>query len=318
MRVWDAAGAADSPQTLHFSAAEFALPQLGFIVENKLLQHCLLERLRALDVDLRFDTPIETIEFAGGTCTLGLQDGSTLAGQLLIGADGAASRVREEAGIETDGWRYPQVAVVTHAVPQKAHQFTAWQRFLNDGPLALLPLVDGRVSIVWTTTAGHAATLLAASEKDFCAQLGAASDYVLGEMSGTGPRASFPLRAQHAQHYVREGVALIGDAAHTVHPLAGQGANLGLADASRLAAVIGAALDDDECPADLPVLRRYERAQRGPNQSMLYFVDGLNRLFAAKSPLLTRVRGEGMRLFNHSGPLRRRAVKVALGLDASG
>ncbi len=146
--------------------------------------------------------------------------------------------------------------------------------------------------------------------------LGEATDSVLGRLTPEGPRASFPLKAQHASHYVLSGLALIGDAAHAVHPLAGQGANLGLADAARLASVIDEAIGNDEHPGDLPVLRRYERSRKGANKTMLYFVDSLNRLFSSESSSVAKFRGSGMRLFNRSGPIRQHAVHIALGLNA--
>ena len=140
------------------------------------------------------------------------------------------------------------------------------------------------------------------------------TDGVLGHLMPTGPRGAFPLRSQHAVTYVQEGLALVGDAAHTVHPLAGQGVNLGFADAAALAATITRALDADEYPGDLPTLRRYERARKGANKTMLSFVDGLNRLFSNRSGSLARLRGVGMYLFNRSGPIRDHAVQTALGL----
>ena len=140
-----------------------------------------------------------------------------------------------------------------------------------------------------------------------------ASDFALGTLTVDGPRGAFPLGAQHAEDYVRRGVALIGDAAHTVHPLAGQGANLGLQDAEELAAVIIAALRVGEHPADRPVLRRYERARKGANATMMHFMTGLNRLFASDSSVLGELRRTGMQLFNRSGPVKKRVVGVALG-----
>lgn len=143
--------------------------------------------------------------------------------------------------------------------------------------------------------------------------LSAASDYVLGALAVAGPRGSFALLAQHAKAYVERGIALIGDAAHTVHPLAGQGANLGLADAAALADVIGAALESREHPGDRPVLRRYERQRRGENAAMMHFLTGLNRLFASDSRVPGELRRTGMALFNHAGPLREKIIDVALG-----
>lgn len=315
MRVWDSRGSCDGPEALRFEAADMALGELGFIVENNLIRHCLLARLQASPATLHFNTPIRRIESADeGRYAITLDNGDTLQAVLLIGADGVASGVRDAAGIGVDSWHYQQAAVVTHAVPARPHRETAWQRFLPGGPVALLPLADGRVSVVWSTSVEHAATLVDSTDEDFSRALTEASDYVLGELSVSAPRASFPLRAQHAKRYIGRGVALIGDAAHTVHPLAGQGANLGLADAACLQSVTATALAAGEYPGDLPVLRRYERARRGANRTMLQFIDALNRLYAVDRPLVARLRGRGMQLFNHSGPVRRYAMRVALGL----
>lgn len=316
MRVWDAAGSVEGPETLRFDAAEFAVPELGYIVENGLIQDLLLRRLRELGCDVLFDSQIEALQLDGQGYAIEFADGNTLRADLLIGADGARSSVRQFAGIDLRSWSYEQAALVTHLRPQHDHRNTAWQRFLRTGPLALLPLGDGRVSVVWSTTPQQAAEALEAGDEELGRLISDASDRVLGELSVSGPRGTFPLRAQHALSYVRKGLALIGDAAHSVHPLAGQGANLGIADAVVLADVVSTSLDDGEYPGDLPVLRRYERSRKGANQTMLHFVDLLNRLFASEQTAVSRLRGAGMRLFNASGPIRQRAVQVALGLDS--
>jgi 2-octaprenylphenol hydroxylase len=202
---------------------------------------------------------------------------------------------------------------VTHLVPGIPHGGTARQRFLSDGPLGMLPLADGRISVVWSMTPEAAEHALAATAEELGEMLTTASDRVLGVLEPAGPRGAFPLCARHARNYVLPRLALIGDAAHAVHPLAGQGANLGLQDARTLSQVIEEAIADGEHPGDRPVLRRYERARKGANATMLHFMTGLNRLFGSKSPLLGELRRAGMRLFNASGPVRERAVKVALG-----
>jgi 2-octaprenylphenol hydroxylase len=314
MKVWDASGDVDGPETLSFDAAEFAVPQLGFIVENALVRHALAERLAKTDADLRFDTSIARIERHGHRFTLELETGEMFAPDLLVGADGARSIVRGAAGIAVRSWPHAQKAFVTCLEPEKNHRETAWQRFMGDGPIGLLPLADGRVSIVWSTTADQAEEALAMSDQRLADLLTRITDGVLGKLTPAGPRGAFPLQSQHAVEYVREGLALVGDAAHTVHPLAGQGVNLGFADASELASVVEAALADDENPGDVPTLRRYERARKGANRTMLRFVDGLNRLFSNDSMALARLRGAGMALFNHSGPIRSRAVRTALGI----
>ncbi len=314
MRVWDEADTPESPSALAFDAAEFGLPQLGFIVENVLLQDALLRRLDDTDVELRFGSPIRSLRQREQQYTVEFEDGVKRDADLVVGADGSRSFVRSAVGIETRSWPYGQTAFVTHLCPQREHGSTARQRFLRDGPLGILPLSDGRVSVVWSTKPHIAKRAMGASDRELGNMLTTASDRVLGALSAAGPRGTFPLGARHAERYVLPGVALIGDAAHAIHPLAGQGANLGLQDALALSAVIETAIDQGLHPGDRPVLRRYERARKGANATMLHVMTGLNRLFATDSRLIGGIRTTGMRMFNRSGPLREHAVKVALGV----
>ena len=313
MRVWDESTSPDGGSTLRFDAAEFAVPQLGYIVENVLLQHALLEVLDGTAARLLFDTPITALHREDNQYRLDAGAAGMLRADLVIGADGVRSFIRESVGIPTNDWPYGQSAFVTHLEPEHSHRNTAWQRFLHDGPLGMLPLADGRISVVWSTTAAVAGQALSASDAELGDLLTDASDDVLGELSVAGPRAAFPLCARHAEHYVMPGLALIGDAAHAIHPLAGQGANLGLQDAVTLAGVIDAALAGGEYPGDRPVLRRYERSRKGANAAMLHFMTGLNRLFTTDSALARELRTTGMQLFNNSGPVREYMVGVALG-----
>jgi 2-octaprenylphenol hydroxylase len=314
MRVWDESTVPDGATTLRFDAAEFAVKQLGFIVENELLRQSLLATIAESSVEVIFDAPLRALDRYRGSVMLEFEDGRRREADLVVGADGARSFVREATGIDAREWPYEQCAFVTHLRPQQPHRGTAWQRFLREGPLGMLPLADGRVSIVWSTDADTVSRALAADDRELGQMLTDASDHVLGELRVEGPRGTFPLSARHATHYVLPGVALIGDAAHAIHPLAGQGANLGLRDAARLADVITQALQRGEYPADRPVLRRYERARIGENTTMLHFMTGLNRLFTTDSDIVRELRTAGMRLFNVSGPLRQRAVQVALGV----
>jgi 2-octaprenylphenol hydroxylase len=233
---------------------------------------------------------------------------------LLIGADGARSFVRDRAGIGTRSWQHDQMAFVASLETEKPHQDTAWQRFLDTGPIGMLPLSEGRISIVWSTTPEAAETALAMSDRELSQALTDVSGGVLGKLTPAGPRGAFPLISRHADCYVQDGLALVGDAAHSIHPLAGQGVNLGFADASALVAVLGKALDAGEDPGDMPILRKYERARKGANRTMLQFMDALNRLFSNQSVVLSRLRGVGMFLFNKSGPIRDHAVETALGM----
>ena len=313
MRVWDESSTAESSDALRFDAAEFGVPQLGFIVENTLLQDAILKVLDLENVELIFATPIESLQSRDGGHRLFLEDGRQVDANLVIGADGARSLVRRSVGIETDEWAYEQSAFVTHLQTEKPHRNTAWQRFLAGGPLGMLPLADGRISVVWSTDEKQAQWAMLAADDELGAALSDASDHVLGALTVAGPRGAFRLHALHAKDYVKAGIALLGDAAHAVHPLAGQGANLGLQDAATLADVVAGALANGEHPGDRPVLRRYERARKGPNAAMLHFMTGLNRLFATDSALLKELRTTGMRLFNRSGPIREHVVSVALG-----
>jgi 2-octaprenylphenol hydroxylase len=298
MCVWDEGDRPDSAAALRFDAAEFAVPQLGFIVENVLIQHALLAVLEVSEVDLQFETRLDSLPEA----------------DLVVAADGARSFVRQLAGIQTRQWPYQQTAVVTHLKTEQAHDAMARQRFLRDGPLGMLPLADGRISVVWSTTPDNANDAMDASDDELGQMLTDASDAVLGHLTVAGPRGAFPLCAQHAEGYVLPGIALVGDAAHAIHPLAGQGANLGLQDVAELARVVDTAIDAGLHPGDRPVLRRYERARKAANLTMLHSMTGLNRLFTTDSAFLGGIRTAGMRLFNRSGPVRERAVKIALGV----
>ena len=315
MRVWDEDEAPDGPATLRFDADEFAVPQLGFIVENLLLQESLLRQLDDSAVELRFDSPLQALRRVDDQYKIDLRTNETLTADLLVAADGARSFVRSAVGIEAREWPYEQTAFVTHLQPEKPHGATARQRFLRDGPLGILPLADGRVSVVWSTTPAQASAALEADDEATGRLLSEASDYVLGELAVAGPQGAFPLCARHAMNYVLPNLALIGDAAHAIHPLAGQGANLGLQDAAELARQVCDALAAGLHPGDRPVLRRYERARKGENATMLHFMTGLNRLFATDSRIIAGIRTAGMRMFNRSGPIRERAVRVALGVN---
>jgi 2-octaprenylphenol hydroxylase len=311
MRVWDATG--DGAVT--FDAADLGEPELGHIVENALVQHALWATLQASGrVELFAPATLAGLAFHPDHARLTLADGRTLHARLVVGADGANSQVRRLADIAVESGSYEQQGLVAHLRPARSHQATAWQRFMPDGPLALLPLADGRVSIVWSTTPEHAAQLLAFDDTAFGAAVTAGSDAVLGELRAESARAAFPLRHLHAAHYVQPRLALIGDAAHVVHPLAGQGVNLGLLDAAVLAEVLGAAHAAGDDPGDLAVLRRYERWRRGDNAAMLAAFGGFKDLFGSAAAPVRLARNLGLGLFDRLGPVKREVARRAMGL----
>jgi len=316
MRVWDAATAPYAAGAIHFSAADVAAAELGHIVENDLVQLALCAALaRLANVELLHGARLASLELAGERAELRLEDGRRLRSRLVVGADGAGSPSRAMAGLKVRGHDYEQSAVVANLRCERHHGYTAWQRFLVEGPIALLPLADGRVSIVWSTTPERAVQLLAADDAAFCSAVTEAADAVLGNVLATGPRAAFPLRMRWAPVYTRARFALAGDAAHAVHPLAGQGVNLGFLDAAALSDVVAEGLAAGRDPGDPALLRRYERWRKGENLMAMAAFDGINRLFSNASPTLGTLRRAGFTLVHRVGPMRSAFVKRAMGLQ---
>jgi 2-octaprenylphenol hydroxylase len=317
MVVWDAGGHADGPGSVRFSSAETAEPDLGHIVENRRLAWALAETPALTERVTSIHATLEALELEDETARLTLSDGRRFSTALLVGADGGTSTSRQLAGIDTAGWDYAQRAVVAHVTTELGHRSTAWQRFLPDGPIALLPLVDGRCSIVWTTTPERADELLAADDDDFGARVADAVGHVLGEVRAGGPRAAFPLASRYAQRYCLPGFVLVGDAAHVVHPLAGQGVNLGFMDCAALVQTLAEVRerggDIDELRR-LRTLRRYERWRKSENLLALGIIDGLGRMFRSTDPAVTSLRAAGMDFVGRSRTLRRALVTRALGL----
>src|SRR5688572_709749 len=315
MRVWEGTDAY-AASALDFDSAEIGEPDLGHIVEDRLVRTVLAERLATTrEAQLVIGAEIESVELLPTEVVVALKDGGSLRGAVLLAADGSDSTVRRLLDLPVTGHRYEQTAVVTHVTSTGAHQSTAWQRFMSGGPLALLPLADGRSSIVWSLPTADAERLLAASDAEFLAELGSASGGVIGELTACSKRVGFALQALHALKYTCTRVALLGDAAHTVHPLAGQGMNLGILDAASLAAVVEDALLAGEDVGDLKVLRRYERQRKGDNLAMLAAFDGLNRLFRSPS-WAAPLRALGLRTVETAHPVKRLLMQKALGLTA--
>lgn len=316
MVVWDATTQPDGKGSIHFSAATTGEPDLGAIVENRRLQWALYsapafrERiavLRAGLAGLAFDT-------TQGINTATLSDGRRVTARLVIGADGAASQSRSLAGIDVTAKRYDQSAVVTHVQTERPHRQTAWQRFLPAGPLAFLPLADGRCSIVWSTGHAHADELVAMAPNDFERALQVASDGVFGAITLKAPRARFPLQLMHAREYCRPGFVLVGDAAHAVHPLAGQGVNLGFADCAALADTLAEAMQASPAGwAERRWLRRYERWRKRDNLLALTVVDAIGRLFSNDDPRLKFLRKAGLDVLDRSAIAKRILISGASG-----
>jgi len=233
---------------------------------------------------------------------------------LLVAADGAASPLRQLAGIGTRGRDYEQSAVVAHLQTERPHENTAWQRFLPAGPLALLPLADGRSSLVWSLPEDEARRVLALDDQAFLGELGIASDFRLGRILAASARAAFPLKLQLAQRYQAERFVLLGDAAHAVHPLAGQGVNLGLRDVTELRdTLVAARLAGRDIGAE-HVLRRYARRRRSADTLDALGLDALARIYAWQSPPLVAARGFGVRLLDRLSPIKRRIADHAAGI----
>jgi 2-octaprenyl-3-methyl-6-methoxy-1,4-benzoquinol hydroxylase/2-octaprenylphenol hydroxylase len=309
MHVWDA----ESGAAIHFDAADEGRDLLGCIVENNLVQWRLWQALEGAGVQRLCPAEVARFEARGDRVQIELADGAVLAARLLVAADGAGSPLRAQAGIATSGRDYGQRAVVAHVATERPHGRTAWQRFLPGGPLAFLPLADGRSSIVWSLPDDEAARVLALADEAFRDALGLASDFRLGRIVGTTKRAAFPLRLQLAERYQAERFVLLGDAAHAVHPLAGQGVNLGLRDVAELRDVLAGARAAGRDIAAGHVLRRYARRRRSADTLDARGFDALARIYAWQAPPLVAARALGVRLLDRCLPLKRALAAHAAG-----
>lgn len=309
MHVWDA----ESGAAIDFDAASEGRDRLGYVVENNLVQWMLWQQLQPAGIRLMCPAAVTGFEAREDRIQLQLADGGRLSAGLLVAADGAASPLRQLAGITTHGRDYAQSAVVAHLCTERPHQHTAWQRFLRSGPLALLPLADGRSSLVWSLPEADAQRVLALDEQAFAEEVGVASDFRLGRITASSARAAFPLRLRLAERYQAERVVLLGDAAHAVHPLAGQGVNLGLRDVVELRDTLVAARMAGRDIGACHVLRRYARRRRSADTLDAWGFDALARVYALQSPPLVAARGLGVRLLDRISPLKRRLSDHAAG-----
>lgn len=312
MRVWDSAGSG----RIEFDASDVAEPALGHIVENRVTRRALLRALRRNpSVQIEAPSALIGLHIDADAAYVETAQGTTWRTRLVVGADGNRSKVRQLLRISARGWSYEQRAVVATVRTALSHQDTAWQRFLPDGPLAFLPLRGNHCSIVWSTSPAHAEHLLDLEDDAFNRELTDAFEAALGEVGVVGPRGAFPLKLEHVPQYVRHRVALIGDAAHTIHPLAGQGANLGFLDAAALAQVVGESASRGSDPGALSVLRRYERWRKGDNLLMLGAMDGFKRVFGSASTPLRVLRNAGFNAANRLPLIKDSFMHRAMGLS---
>lgn len=324
MRVWDAAGGGE----IAFEADAFARRELGWIIEHGLLVDRLWAALPAAGVHLHCPDRVEDLTQDDDSATVQLGHGGRLRARLVLAADGADSQLRRLAGVQTFTHDYGQNGLVAFVDTERAHQDTCWQRFLPGGPLAFLPFDgglgvagadrDGRAghcsSIVWTLPEAEAIRLLGVDDTHFIDELDRAFDGPLGAVRAVSRRAAFPLRRQLAETCVAGRVLLIGDAAHVVHPLAGQGVNLGLRDVTSLRAVLADARRNGAETASPSRLARWARQQRSDNAVSAYAFDGINRLFSNDALLPTLLRGPLLGLAGKLPPLTHALWKHAAGI----
>ncbi|PIE44190.1 MAG: 2-octaprenyl-3-methyl-6-methoxy-1,4-benzoquinol hydroxylase [Gammaproteobacteria bacterium] len=321
MSVWDAEGTG----RIDFDAKEIKQPFLGYIAENALVIGVVQNHLASQsNVKLQFGAKLVGIEHDAGQIILMVEvagEVKQLTTSLLVGADGANSQTRRLAAIPTREWGYQHHAIVTTVKCEQHHQFTAWQRFIDSGPLAFLPLQANAASqqqfcsIVWSMPPDAAESVMALSDQAFRLELAKSFEYRLGDILESSRRFQFPLRQRHAKYYVKPGLALVGDAAHTIHPLAGQGANLGLSDVAVLAdELIQAAKAGIELGNPI-VLERYQRRRMAPNLAMMGVMEGFKRLFSEDDIGVRWVRNAGMKWLNRLPLVKNEIISQAMGLN---
>lgn len=314
MRVWDGEGTGH----IQFSANELAETHLGHIVENSVTNAGLMALLlQQTNVQLFNPVKVESIETLtddSAEYLLQLDSGQLLKTPMIVAADGARSWIRQWAQFETREWDYQHHALVCTIEVDKSHENCAWQRFTEDGVLAFLPLSQTNLcSIVWSCPEERANELLGLSDTEFLAQLSRTFEYKLGQVSACGKRVAIPLRQRHAKQYVKNGIVLVGDAAHSIHPLAGQGVNLGFMDAYVLADEIKQGLARGLAASHPQVLARFERRRMPENLSMMVAMESFKRLFAVKAPALRWLRNWGMSKLNRVDFIKNHIVQMAMG-----
>jgi 2-octaprenyl-3-methyl-6-methoxy-1,4-benzoquinol hydroxylase len=313
MRVWETAGDTE------FNCDDINESELGFIVENRVTQLALLERLAKFDnVELIAPESIKAIDYSVSRQTvLRLGDDTEIQAKVMIAADGGNSRVRQATGIGVTSWDYKQHAFVIYVETAYEQQDITWQRFVASGPQAFLPLTGNYGSIVWYNSADEVRRLKALDDKALIAELTTTFPECLGEIKQVLGKASFPLKRQHAQQYVKQGVVLVGDAAHMINPLAGQGVNIGLLDAAAIAEVLIEADMKGEDIADMSILQRYEKMRRNDNLRMMTVMDAFYRVFSNDIPPLKFFRNLGLGLAERISPAKKKVTRMAIGLEGN-
>jgi 2-polyprenylphenol 6-hydroxylase len=302
----------DSGAELDFSAYQVGAPELAFILESRLLLGALWQQLRQQDnLTLFHPAKCASLVWHDDAASLHLEDDREIRARLVVGADGRDSWVRQQAGITEVPSPYHQHGVVANFIAEKAHRGTAFQWFQPDGILALLPMPQQTVSMVWSVSPERSAELTQLPHDELCTQLDEASHHTLGRLQVVTPPVAFSLRLLNLPHIAKSRLALVGDAAHNVHPLAGQGVNLGFRDARQLAQVLLQRGPQQDC-GDAHLLRRYDRARREDILSMQLTTDALKNLFNNRNPLLRTARNLGLNATNHIAPLKKMLARHAL------
>lgn len=315
MEVWDAEGTG----RIQFNCQDVHQPNLGHIVENSLVVESLLAEIQTQG-NIDFLCPVSVASYSASKeqVDLVLEDGRLLVAPLLVAADGANSAVRQQFDFPTREWDYGHSAIVTTVQTEQVNRQTAWQRFMPTGPLALLPLDNGGdrhyCSLVWSQESEEAERLMALDDAEFCRELSYASEHCLGQITAADHRFSIPLRQRHATDYVVERVALLGDSAHTIHPLAGQGANLGFGDVAALVDTLTTAAKRDNDLGSLLTLNRYQRQRKPENLTMMAAMEGFKRLFAADNLAVRLLRNIGLSQVDKLKPVKNEIIKQVMGL----
>jgi 2-octaprenyl-3-methyl-6-methoxy-1,4-benzoquinol hydroxylase len=310
MRVWETTGDTE------FSCDDINYSELGHIVENRVTQLALLERLQEFsNIELISPVQIKNIEYSENSSQLQLEDGRCLSARVLVAADGGQSKVRQTVGLGVTSWDYQQQAMVLYIETENPQQDITWQRFVPTGPQAFLPLTGSYGSIVWYNSADEVRRLKKLEKEQLKQELQNSFPKCLGPVKAILGVASFPLKRQHAQKYVKTGVVLVGDAAHMINPLAGQGVNIGLLDAAALVQVLLEANAKNQDIAKLSVLKRYEKMRRFENLKMMTVMDAFYRVFSNEILPLKLVRNLGLGLAERVKPAKNKVMRMAMGLD---